>query len=199
MGYADLLRDPRWQKRRLEILEQASFTCQDCGAKDKELHVHHLVYRKGWKPWEYPDDVLLVLCKDCHAEIGRLADELLFRCRNAALLRSLLSVVTYTKGEAFDLQYELNMAGHRGFSEAMRTIIGYARGEAFGADAVAGVDTPDAPFQSKHELQGWNDSVPAQDWEAVRRLFAAGPYPMPFALWQAAAYPEPVTPNEANP
>lgn len=30
MTYSQKLRDPRWQKKRLEILERDSFTCQHC-------------------------------------------------------------------------------------------------------------------------------------------------------------------------
>lgn len=50
MSYLELLKDPRWQKRRLEILERDGWECQNCGGKDKTLHVHHKRYRG--KPWE---------------------------------------------------------------------------------------------------------------------------------------------------
>jgi hypothetical protein len=65
-SYAELLRDPRWQKRRLEMLEKAGWACAECGDKERTLHVHHLRYRRGLKPWEYGDGELLVLCEDCH-------------------------------------------------------------------------------------------------------------------------------------
>jgi hypothetical protein len=66
-AYIELLRDPRWQKRRLEMLEKACWMCAECAAKDKTLHVHHLRYRKGLKPWEYGDGELRALCEDCHS------------------------------------------------------------------------------------------------------------------------------------
>lgn len=69
MGYAELLRDPRWQRRRLEVLKQADFKCQECGDESTELHVHHHYYISGWKPWDYPDTLLTVLCKDCHKAV----------------------------------------------------------------------------------------------------------------------------------
>lgn len=65
-SYWEQLKDPRWQKMRLEILDREEFTCQDCGEKDKTLHVHHTYYEKGKAPWEYSPSSLLVLCEDCH-------------------------------------------------------------------------------------------------------------------------------------
>lgn len=64
--YAQQLKDPRWQKRRLEILSKADFRCVNCDAKDKTLHVHHKIYRKGCLAWEYADEDLESLCEDCH-------------------------------------------------------------------------------------------------------------------------------------
>lgn len=64
--YANLLKDPRWQKKRLEILQRDNFKCTECGDDSHSLHVHHLFYTKGLKPWEYPNDALVTLCKKCH-------------------------------------------------------------------------------------------------------------------------------------
>ena len=71
MSYADKLKDPRWQKKRLQILERDEFTCRDCGAKDKTLHVHHCHYDRR-DPWEMEDSLLLTLCEDCHESRGDL-------------------------------------------------------------------------------------------------------------------------------
>lgn len=67
--YAELLKDPRWQKKRLEILNRDSFICKSCGDNEKTLHVHHLVYINNNQPWEYEDKLLITLCEDCHQEI----------------------------------------------------------------------------------------------------------------------------------
>ncbi len=67
-AYSDLLRDPRWQKKRLERLEAAKWECENCGGKDNTLHVHHGLYVKNRKPWEYDDDDLMVLCEVCYAD-----------------------------------------------------------------------------------------------------------------------------------
>ncbi len=64
--YQELLRDPLWQRRKSEILNRDNFTCTACGNKEKTLHVHHIEYWSGRKPWEYPDDMLVTLCEDCH-------------------------------------------------------------------------------------------------------------------------------------
>jgi len=66
MKYADQLKDPRWQKKRLEILEAASFTCGECGDTRSQLHVHHSFYRKGLMAWQYPDPAYHCLCETCH-------------------------------------------------------------------------------------------------------------------------------------
>ena len=68
MKYADQIKDPRWQKKRLEILKRDEFTCQQCGNKELTLHVHHKHYNKGAKIWEYENWELTTLCENCHSE-----------------------------------------------------------------------------------------------------------------------------------
>jgi hypothetical protein len=65
-SYAEMLLDPRWQRKRLEILEAADWKCSQCGSGDKTLHVHHMHYERGKKPWEYENRALRSLCEDCH-------------------------------------------------------------------------------------------------------------------------------------
>lgn len=67
--YWQKLQDPRWQKRRLEVLERGGFTCLCCGATDKKLEVHHAYYISGREPWNYPDAALVCVCSDCHKEL----------------------------------------------------------------------------------------------------------------------------------
>lgn len=64
--YSELLRDPRWQKKRKEILCRDEYTCQACGETNSEIHVHHKYYKKELMPWEYPNESLITFCKDCH-------------------------------------------------------------------------------------------------------------------------------------
>jgi hypothetical protein len=65
-NYVAMLKDPRWQKKRLEIMQRDNFTCQHCGCTDKSLQVHHLWYSSLKKPWEYNDESLITLCEHCH-------------------------------------------------------------------------------------------------------------------------------------
>jgi hypothetical protein len=64
--YSEKLKDPRWQKKRLELLEAADWKCQDCQEKTKTIHVHHGYYARGKMPWEYEDYTYRVLCEECH-------------------------------------------------------------------------------------------------------------------------------------
>lgn len=66
MTYAEQLKHPKWQKRRLEILNRARFECENCGDKDNTLHVHHRIYRKSAMAWDYSDEELAALCEACH-------------------------------------------------------------------------------------------------------------------------------------
>ena len=73
MTYRDKLKDPRWQNKRLEILERDHFRCKWCHDDKKTLHVHHLAYVKDYEPWDYPENYLITLCEWCHEyeSIGR--------------------------------------------------------------------------------------------------------------------------------
>lgn len=62
--YFQKLKDPRWQKLRLEVFNRDNFTCKVCGEKEKTLNVHHLSY--NGEPWEQHIDLLITMCEDCH-------------------------------------------------------------------------------------------------------------------------------------
>lgn len=64
--YQELLRDPRWQRKRLEVMNRFNFRCAACKRGDRELHVHHRYYVTGRLPWEYPDSAFVCLCEPCH-------------------------------------------------------------------------------------------------------------------------------------
>jgi hypothetical protein len=69
-AYGEKLKDPRWQKLRLEILERDEWACRSCGNTENTLHVHHTHYVQGLEPWDYVDEqqFLVTLCCDCHEE-----------------------------------------------------------------------------------------------------------------------------------
>lgn len=68
--YIDKLKDPRWQKKRLEVMQRDKFECQRCGDTESTLNIHHKYYEKGKEPWEYESESLITLCESCH-EIER--------------------------------------------------------------------------------------------------------------------------------
>ncbi|WP_259069929.1 HNH endonuclease [Mucilaginibacter sp. X4EP1] len=70
-SYGNLLFDTRWKSKRNEIMTRDNGCCVICGGTE-ELQVHHRQYQyvkaaKGFKvPWDYPDHLLITLCKSCH-------------------------------------------------------------------------------------------------------------------------------------
>lgn len=70
MTYYEKLRDQRWQKKRLQLLEAAGWQCQsdNCLSEVEKptLHVHHKLYLRKHEPWDYPDYAYSVLCEVCH-------------------------------------------------------------------------------------------------------------------------------------
>lgn len=66
MSYALKIKDPRWQKKRLEILNRDNFKCRFCMDTESTLNVHHLAY--VGEPWEAPNCALITLCEDCHEQ-----------------------------------------------------------------------------------------------------------------------------------
>lgn len=76
-AYFEKLKDPRWQKKRLEALEHANWSCSVCFETANTLHVHHKQYFKGREPWEYDTDQLACLCAGCHESTHRREDKLL--------------------------------------------------------------------------------------------------------------------------
>ncbi len=79
-AYSEKLQDPRWQKKRLQVLERDNFTCTLCSDSDSTLHVHHEKYYKN--PWDVEMDDLKTICCDCHSVIeflkkGKEVDKIL--------------------------------------------------------------------------------------------------------------------------
>jgi hypothetical protein len=68
--YAEKLRDPRWQEKRLRLFDKAEWTCELCERVRPEegLQVHHPIYLTGLNPWDYPDEIMMTLCDSCHVD-----------------------------------------------------------------------------------------------------------------------------------
>jgi hypothetical protein len=76
MTYLEKLKDPRWQKKRLEIMQRDDFKCKKCFSDEKQLHVHHNYYQFGTEIWDYPSDCYDTLCYDCHYETTEMTNEI---------------------------------------------------------------------------------------------------------------------------
>lgn len=68
MTYGEQLKHPNWQRKRLEVLQRASWRCESCSSGDVTLHVHHKRYIKGRLAWEYELSNFLALCEPCHED-----------------------------------------------------------------------------------------------------------------------------------
>jgi hypothetical protein len=79
-SYWEKLKDPRWQRLRLEAMQAAEFSCETCHDATSTLNVHHKQYFKGREPWEYDVKQLAVLCERCHEERHEEEDSLNLTC-----------------------------------------------------------------------------------------------------------------------
>jgi hypothetical protein len=68
-SYSEKLKDPRWQKLRLEVFERDEFACTRCGDKENTLNVHHWSYAKSGNPWDSDMGELDTVCEACHKKI----------------------------------------------------------------------------------------------------------------------------------
>jgi len=75
MTYSDRLKDPRWQRKRLQIFDRDNWRCLECTAESKQLQVHHIVYLNR-DPWDYPDYLFQTFCEPCHKERQELTDKI---------------------------------------------------------------------------------------------------------------------------
>lgn len=104
-AYQRLLDDPRWQLRRLQILVQREYTCEECRYESEhgeDMNVHHRYYRAGAKPWEYEDTELVCLCRSCHAD---MTDELerVYRAIGRLSITDLPKVVAFAQSLRKDI------------------------------------------------------------------------------------------------
>jgi len=112
--YREKLLDPRWQKKRLYILERDRWSCAYCGDTESTLHVHHKRYHRSVDPWDVPDSDLVTLCCKCHemetSERREAEAELIEACRDSLSTENLRDVARCfrdvspgVEGEVFDL------------------------------------------------------------------------------------------------
>ncbi len=76
ISYEELLKDYRWQNKRVEILMRDGYRCRNCKSLNN-LQVHHRQYHLNKsdvkvRPWEYSHKYLITLCNSCHSEGHKL-------------------------------------------------------------------------------------------------------------------------------
>lgn len=92
--YVTLLRDPRWQKRRLEILQRDHFRCVWCHDHENSLQVHHKLYDRSRAPWDYPSTNFVTLCERCHERVTVLRKRATFLLSEMNLYELPMAVAT---------------------------------------------------------------------------------------------------------
>lgn len=81
--YREYLQTDHWKEFREHALETHGRKCEDCGATDVTLDVHHLTYENIWN--EQLEDVV-ILCRSCH--ISRHPEKLRRRCKHDNLSKA---------------------------------------------------------------------------------------------------------------
>lgn len=68
MTYSEKLKEPLWKLKRLEILDRDGHACYSCKSITN-IEVHHFYYVARREPWDYPNDSLVTVCRNCHQSI----------------------------------------------------------------------------------------------------------------------------------
>jgi hypothetical protein len=119
MNYEDQLKNPKWQKRRLERMGLADWKCERCGDDSEQLHIHHKQYHT-WPsgarvaPWEYEDADLACLCETCHTlthldpnKVRMFAEPLLSKAQKDAITEDAQRDLLYAVDERNKVRREV--------------------------------------------------------------------------------------------
>lgn len=69
MKYEDQLKTSAWLRVKYEVMARDNFVCRIClnDNFESQLEVHHVAYHPDKRmAWEYPDYMLVTLCRECH-------------------------------------------------------------------------------------------------------------------------------------
>lgn len=107
--YGEKLKDPRWQKVRLQVFERDQWTCKYCKDPKSSLHVHHTEY--AGEPWDVPIEKLITLCEYCHLliETGEFKDRKIVRFLKYIVgdYKVIVTVTEDNKGKRHMTAYEI--------------------------------------------------------------------------------------------
>lgn len=90
--YYEKLKDPRWQKKRLEVLERDEWTCKICKSVENTLNVHHKKYAKSGNPWDVELVDLETYCESCHEKYETNKKKILNALENANYLTKIVDI-----------------------------------------------------------------------------------------------------------
>lgn len=94
-SYSEKLKDPRWQKKRLEVMQRDGFKCTRCNCDTQTLHVHHIRYIEGREPWDYEIIDLTTLCEDCHEFISTETELFYYEVRSWCMKHPIAAKVIF--------------------------------------------------------------------------------------------------------
>ncbi len=76
LSFEEQIKDPSWQRKRLEILKRDEWMCQICFSDENQLQVHHKRYKKNTHYWDYDDSNFISLCCDCHSRVSSVGNDI---------------------------------------------------------------------------------------------------------------------------
>lgn len=85
-NYRDKLLDGRWEDFRKSYLRRNGSFCRGCRRGDMPIQIHHLVYDPSREPWEYNDNEVAALCRECHAKWHKLMNSFRLVCSGMELM-----------------------------------------------------------------------------------------------------------------
>ena len=134
MTYAEKLKHPKWQRRRLEVMQRDNFKCIYCGSEERTLHVHHIFYTKD--PWDAPGEHLQTLCDFCHYFIEKLKKKdiniLSLHCINGvfiSLCSKLMVHLYFSKNELYVIDFNIFIENKSLWDDLINYIKNYKHGE----------------------------------------------------------------------
>lgn len=166
-----------WEERRKQVLERDGYECQECGATDTTLHVHHVTPISEGGSHDLSN--LETLCESCHAKehptLVTLNDAI---SNNMRLRMRYYSPSTGTHTREFD-PYAIEM--HNG----MQFVVGYdSRHEEiryFRPKRIQWVDETDEQFQPPSDFDAAEFLAANVDYGKSKCFIATAAYGTPHA------------------
>lgn len=145
-----MLKHPKWQKMRLEVMERADFKCEKRGCdypsdETNPLNVHHKYYdeENRWlEPWEYPRGSLQCLCQRHHREVHGLSH------KNEGKKREKVKIpIEINTADPFTEEYEFVPLG---LQELPDNILKYNRSKSLWMEATCSTNPHDEGYEGIH-------------------------------------------------